>query len=447
MSGPERLDVLVLGGGMAGALAALAARDAGARVALVRRAPGATALSSGAVCVAPDLGALSGEPLAWRRGPVESARRLAAVRRDHPYAAVGEGLARLADALAFAARELAPALAPPLDRPRFLPTVHGTALPCALCQASMEAGDLLAVRGPLAVVGFRGHLGFDAALVASGLERYRARGGPEIALAELDLPAPELAQARPHELARALEAPGVAEELGARLRDVLPAGVGAALLPPVLGLAPEARVAARIAAAAGLPVAETTSDVPSVPGLRLQRALEARLAAAGVEVVTGTAVAPGGPDAPLEVGGRALVAAAWVLATGRFVGGGIARRGALVETVLGLEVQAAEGREAGVHLSVRPAASLTLRDRRAPQPLLSAGLRVDAALRPVDALGAPAHERLFAAGAVIGGHEQATDGTGLGVAILTGWLAGRGAAHAALGGERDVVVRPAGGAS
>ncbi len=39
------VDVLVLGGGMAGAIAALSARAAGARVALVRRAAGATALS------------------------------------------------------------------------------------------------------------------------------------------------------------------------------------------------------------------------------------------------------------------------------------------------------------------------------------------------------------------------------------------------------------------
>jgi glycerol-3-phosphate dehydrogenase subunit B len=37
---------------------------------------------------------------------------------------------------------------------------------------------------------------------------------------------------------------------------------------------------------------------------------------------------------------------------------------------------------------------------------------------------------------VIGGHEQATDGTGLGVAILTGFLAGRGAAAAAAGRAR-----------
>jgi glycerol-3-phosphate dehydrogenase subunit B len=78
---------------------------------------------------------------------------------------------------------------------------------------------------------------------------------------------------------------------------------------------------------------------------------------------------------------------------------------------------------------MRPAASLTVRDRRDAQPLLSAGLRVDAGLRPVDEGGRVVHPRLFAAGAVVGGHEQATDGTGLGVAILSGFLAGHAAAR------------------
>jgi glycerol-3-phosphate dehydrogenase subunit B len=420
------VDVLVLGGGMAGAIAALAARDLGATVALLRRAPGATALSSGAIGVAPDLGAAQGEPLAWRRGPVEAARRLAAQHADHPYAVVGAGLARLAEALGFTARAL-PLLAPPLDRPRFLATPYGTAVGAALCQRSMEAGDLLAARAPLVVAGFRGHVAFDAALVAAGLARYAARGGPDVAAVEVDLPF-DLPAARPHELARALEAPGAAEALGHRLHAVLPAATGAVLLPPVLGLEPAARVADRIAAAAGVPVAETLSDVPSVPGLRLQRALDEALRGRGVEVLTGAADGAPGPGGELQADDAAIRAPTWVVATGRFVGGGVVRRGGLAEPALGLPVQAAEGREAGVHLALRPAASLTFRDRRAPQPLLSAGVRVDAELRPLDALGRPVHPRLFAAGAIIGGHEQATDGTGLGVAILTGYLAGRAAA-------------------
>ncbi|HEX2165774.1 MAG TPA: FAD-binding protein, partial [Longimicrobiales bacterium] len=48
-------DVVVIGGGAAGAAAALSAAGAGARVALVRRGPGAAALGSGAWHDAPPL--------------------------------------------------------------------------------------------------------------------------------------------------------------------------------------------------------------------------------------------------------------------------------------------------------------------------------------------------------------------------------------------------------
>jgi glycerol-3-phosphate dehydrogenase subunit B len=416
----------VLGGGMAGAIAALSACAAGARVVVVRRAPGATALSSGAVSVAPDLGGIPGEGLATRRGTIEAARRLAVAWPDHPYALVG--VDRLGDALAFAASELASVLAPPIERRRFVATLYGSAVGAGLCQRSMVAGDLLAVEGELVVVGFRGHLAFDAPLVAAGLARYRARGGPEVRAVEIDRPALASGAARPHEIARALDARGGAESLGEALREALPSGAGAVLLPPVLGLDAAARAAERAAAYARLPVAETLSDVPSVPGLRLQRALDARLAAAGIALVQGEIGAAPAPGAPVVAGGRAIHARTWILATGRFVGGGVVRRGVLAEPVLRLPVQAAEGREAGVNLAVRPAASLTARDRRRAQPLLSAGLRVDPELRPLDERGRPIHPRLFAAGAVVGGHEQATDGTGLGVAILTGFLAGRAAA-------------------
>ena len=119
-------DVLVVGGGLAGAVAALAARKAGARVALSRRAPGATALSSGAISTGADPTALPGAFLGARAGVADSARRLAAVRPRHPYAVAGERLDRLEEALAFAAGELGVALAPFTGRHRWLPTPFGS---------------------------------------------------------------------------------------------------------------------------------------------------------------------------------------------------------------------------------------------------------------------------------------------------------------------------------
>jgi glycerol-3-phosphate dehydrogenase subunit B len=158
--------------------------------------------------------------------------------------------------------------------------------------------------------------------------------------------------------------------------------------------------------------------------MRLDRALRDALAASGVLVLDGALEGATTPGVPARVAGREVRAGAWVLATGRFIGGGIARRGALLETLLGLPVEASEGGASGFHLARRPSATLTSRERRALQPLLAAGLRVDERLRPLDAHGRPAHEALFAAGAVIGGHEHAADGTGLGVAILSGFLSG-----------------------
>lgn len=425
------IDVLVLGGGMAGAMAALAAREGAARVTLVRRAPGATALSSGAIGAAPDAWAAPDEPFASRLATAASARRLAASRPEHPYAALGTALEALEEALAFAAAQLPELLAPLTPRPLFLATPYGAVATAALAQRTHVAADLASLRGTLAVVGFRGHLGFDARLVAGALERYRALGGPRPAAVELELfMREELSLARPHELARALEAPGAAEEAGTLLRRALPAGAAAALFPPVLGLSPDARVMERVAAAAGVPVAETLADVPSVPGLRLQAALDARLREAGVELIEGQALvdAAARPGDAVVAGGRELRARSWVLATGRFVGGGIVRRGQLLEPLLGIPVQATEAGVSGTQLVTRPAASLTVRSRREAQPLLAAGVGIDRLLRPLSAAGAAVHPRLFAAGAVLGGHEVAADGTGLGVAVLTGYLAGRAAA-------------------
>lgn len=419
--------VLVVGGGMAGAVAALAARQAGASVALARRGPGGTALSGGAVGVAPDPGAPASMPFALRLRPLEAARRLAALRPAHPYAIAG--VARLGEALDFAARELPELLAPFEDRARFLVTAGGGVAECGLCQRTQLAGDLAAARGLLVAVGFRGHLGWDPRPWAAAVSRLSAAGAPPAAWVEAELfTGADEGTLAPHELARALERPGAAEAAGAAVRAALPAGAAVALLPPVLGLDPEARVAERIAAAAGLPVAEVLADVPSVPGLRLQAALETRLRAAGVELLSGPVEAEGWPRRPLRLSGRDLEAGALVLATGRYLGGGLVRHGELRESLLGLPVEASLPGESGLHLAGRPPPSLTRAERRAPQPLLAAGLRVDAAMRPLDESGRPAQPRLFAAGAVLGGYENAADGTGLGVAILTGYLAGREAA-------------------
>ncbi len=417
---------------MAGAVAALAARERGARVVLARRSGGATALSSGAVCVGSDPRALPGDLFRSRERPAAAARWIAAIRPEHPYAVLGEGLFEIDDALGFAARELSSVLAPFEDDGRWLMTPFGSVRECGLCQRTILAGDLAAAEGVLAVVGLRGHLGFDARLVAAGVARVEGLGAPRAEPIEIDLFMTEAeAVGRPQDLARVLESPGAAESAGALLRQALPRGATAALFPPILGLSPAIRAADRIAESAGIPVAEIASDLPSVPGLRLDAAIQARLAEAGIEVVSGE-VPLGGPGSPVSVAGRTVTARSWILATGRFASGGLVRRSAIEEPLLGIpvEIPARPGEPLAAHLAGWPTVSLTAQDGRSTQRLFTAGIRFDPELRPLGPDGKPIHPHLHAAGAILGGTDPAWDGTGLGVAILTGYLAGRAAAGA-----------------
>src|SRR5579864_5140745 len=75
-------DVVVVGGGLAGCWAAATAASAGARVTLVRRALGATAVSAGPLDFVPP--AEAADPAGWLG-------RLARSDPEHPYVAGGVG--------------------------------------------------------------------------------------------------------------------------------------------------------------------------------------------------------------------------------------------------------------------------------------------------------------------------------------------------------------------
>ena len=81
------LDVVVIGGGLSGGIAALSARRRGAKVALANRSWGATALSTGALDIAytPALSATHQLP----RTIAEHMMDIVAHRRRHPYSVLG----------------------------------------------------------------------------------------------------------------------------------------------------------------------------------------------------------------------------------------------------------------------------------------------------------------------------------------------------------------------
>ncbi|HEX7090913.1 MAG TPA: FAD-binding protein [Longimicrobiales bacterium] len=375
-------DVVVIGGGAAGVAAALAAAARGSRVALVRAGPGATALAAGA----------------WR-GPLPA----------------GTGRA-----LAAAGLVLEPP-AGPLPHPWGALERAELAAP-AQAAAAIEEGAL--VCGVAGLPGYR-----PAALV----RLWGDAAGARLAAATLDLGAltPPAGWA-PAALAAALErdpAP-LAEALARAVRD---AGARRAILPPVLGLDRAEAVRSALADAAGVPVGEMLAVPPSLPGLRLDRALLAAARAAGVEVIAGRAGEPVVRDGTVEsvrVHGasapESVAAREFVLATGKFAGGGIVADERLREPALGCPVWV---EHLGAAFDAPEPLALTRPERAAPQPLLAAGVREDGAGRPVGRRGEVVYRNVRVAGSIRAGREAAA--LGLGHAAADGWEMGERAADAA----------------
>jgi glycerol-3-phosphate dehydrogenase subunit B len=410
-------EVLVIGGGMAGAIAALSALRAGAKVIVARRALGATALSSGAIDVAVDPHARDGVSIE------EAAREIARIRRHHPYAILEQKLPRLMESLRFASSALPELLSPPAETNAMLATSLGTVKPTAMAQLSQIGADLSSLPEETAIVEFALNPLFDARLVAAGLQAAAFRAGRTLRIHVVEsrwLNEIEDAWKKPAEIARALDNPGALEGLALEIRSRLPPSARMVLLPPVLGRQ-GSEAWSKLSSLLNLPCAEVLSASFSVPGLRLQAALDAAIKAAGIALIEGE-VKRGANGFSIGAD-RTVKPDGVVVATGRFISGGIAKQGVLRETIFGLPVyvgsERVDHRYLGDWLSSRFSEE---------QRLFRVGIRIDEELRPLNSDGNPFDPRVYAAGSVIGGYDPAADKTGLGVATFTGFLAGESAA-------------------
>lgn len=389
-------DVVVVGLGLAGLVAALAAAGLGARTLVVGKGYGTLRMRCGTVDV-----------LGYREGrPVESpASELAALDAGHPYALAGTDLPAALAAVARAAEAAGLTLVGSPAANRLVGTVAGTLRPACLTPATMCA-DWDGAR--VAVVGPAGYRDLSAALVASVLPAAARRRGLELTARSVtaDLPALRRRHLDGPALARLFEQVEFRRDLAAALRGRL-ADASLVALPAVVGLERAAEAAADLAARLGLPIVELATPSPSVAGLRLELALAAAARAAGATLQVGCRARVAAGRVELEGPARWLgvPAGAVVLASGGLASGGleVTVDGEVRETVAGLPVSVPE----------RPDGLLGL-----------AGVRVGADMRPLDAVDA----RLFAAGGVLAGADRSLERSADGISCATGWRAGTGAA-------------------
>ena len=441
-----QVDVLVIGGGVAGIAAAASAAQEGASVILVRRGLGATALCAGTIDLAPDLYARPGEVvlaaagLAGRTTVSEHVERLLAHRPLHPYAVMGLRASQVAAAATWIHGALEEGVLAwrGEDRPPFLlPDARGEARAADMCPFTAAAGDLKGLGGTrIAVADFgRALSGWDAPRLAQSME-YLCGEGLEVAPVPIRLPAAE-AENRCislMDLAISIDRDDGQAFADAAAEALDGQGWSHLLLPPALGIDRARAALIRLGNATGtIPFEVLSAAVPSAPGLRLQRALDRVAETAGVSMREGVCegfdgnqgrirqVRVAGPDPAIaEIEPQAVI-----LCTGRYIGGGIRWERRPAEAVFGLPVRV------GDHFPEEaPPSRFAVPDPKSRQPVFMAGVSVGDDLRPLAPGGGVAYGNLSAAGAVLAGHDDGAERGGIGMGLVTGWIAGRTAARA-----------------
>lgn len=267
------------------------------------------------------------------------------------------------------------------------------------------------------IVDFDGLRGFSARQIASALESR----WPGLRTARLPFPGGEGMQYA-EQLAMALEAEPNREALACDIRACL--GTARSVgLPAVLGLYRTQAVFKDLQDRIGVPLFEIPILPPSVAGLRLQNAFHRGLVEKGVRLLPRHRVDAvrfeRTSDFVLDIaapdGGQTIHAGAVILATGRFLGGGLrGGRNGIREPLLDLPV-AQPGDRAAWHRK-------DFLDPRG-HPVNEAGLAVDDRFRPLDRNGGPVHERLFAAGSILAGQNWIRSKSGAGLSAATAYAA------------------------
>jgi glycerol-3-phosphate dehydrogenase subunit B len=439
-------DVGVVGAGLAGLSAALAAAESGARVHVMATGQATTHWSAGGI----DAGVAPGATTA------REAVAVLGLKPGHPYHVLGGFLDAAVDWLRDILAAEGLVLAGTLDDPlRPVPTAIGaTRMAAIVPDATAAAMPPWAPDETLVICGPAGFRDFWPEAIAASLRRpgaWRGAAGPaRIEAVTVELPGLRgLRNLNALVVARAFDDPAWRETAF----DAIAGGIdgvarrpGRVALPAVLGLQDHPAVLDLARRRLPLVPFEVALVPPSVPGLRLYGALRSALRARGGRLQIGEAVHGSiGADgsvralrAPAAARDFVLSVGTVVLATGGIAGGGIVATddGRLVEAVLGLPVFGPVDRPWLQHDPFDPTG----------HALETAGVVTDGELRPLapGGAGSPVANNVWVAGSLLAGQRYLRERCGDGVALASGLMAGRGAAGLAVGARPGGAGHPSG---
>jgi len=428
----EHYDVLVVGGGIAGCVAAKTAQEAGGKVAMVFPNGGASELSSGVVDI---VGVIPGACAKICENYLDGVELLVKNFPAHPYRLSADSLVQGLSVLS----ELAAKGGYPLygfeGRNVWIPNIMGTFSIAALVPEVLIGAVATAEKEHILVVGFKGNVLFNAESCANSYQKYQKKLGFQASYVSTELELEGMGDRRKlsdGELADYLDTATGMEELCQKLTSFCSNNrckFDKILLPPVLGYVHTSEIWKKLQTVCNCKVAEVLTSCNSIAGYRMTRAIYRGLEDFGVRLIrAGKAESLKVDEAGVTVratlgitdqyhpGTKAeYTATAVVLATGGFLGGGISARHTsiwinLLEQELG-------------HIEA---------DQLNRDAVCSAGqgvLRMGAAVNnDLSAKIESTYGRVFVCGELLMGFNSASERSGTGVAVATGYKAGVNAA-------------------
>jgi len=399
-------DLIVIGMGLSGLMAAKTAAAAGQKVLIVGKGMGSLCLFSNAIDV------LGQFPTAMKM--TDALSQWIEDHPLHPYSKAG--LKNIEEALsAFLSLFPPPYAFQTIDnRNCLLLTGAGTLRPTYLIPVTMVDGIPVDVRRAL-IVGFRGFKDFYAHYVANQL---RCRG------IGLELPDPFYQEPTAAALARLMEKESFRENVGREIKKQLQdeTRVG---LPAILGTHNPAQVKDDLEAVIGTKVFEIPILPPSIPGMRIFNCLKEWLIRKGVSFLLGysvsKAVLRGKWCERIEVLHPPVItsysADKYILTTGRFIGGGLkADEEKVFEPLFNIPLSQPPSREDWFRNSF---------SNDLPHPIHEAGILTDASFQPVGERGDRALENVWAAGSILAHHHCVGEKSREGIEIATGYAAAK----------------------
>ncbi len=417
------IDVLVVGAGLAGLSAALAAARRGCKVRVISEGWGSLSWLSGCIDV-------YGYSPSSRCGPVvapaEGLQELFNDQPNHPYTRIGlepllQALMELQETCAAADYPLIGSL----QENWLLPSGTGAMRPTCLAPLTMVAGDLRS-REPTLIVGIPGYADFYPEWIADNLT---TQGIPSQAVL---VNIPEIDQRRfiyGRTLADLLEEPGFLEVFAVQLKSAIGKVRNCRIervgVPAVLGFQSAHHIHESLQESIDLPLFEIPSLPPSVPGIRLQQIMVRAIEKLGGEVFIGMKAAHAelSNHSPQIIWSEAAArqiphyAHNCILATGGFLGGGL--------------ITAADGRVEDPNFNF-PIDLLKSRSEwfetnffaTKGHEIFKTGVRTDDCFHPIDCTGKCISENLYVVGGLLEGcdpiHTRSIEGT----TLLSGWYIG-----------------------